>query len=67
MGRIRHVAPSLRNQDRVAKKRLRIQEEDEDGQTASGTPKHWHVFHIIAQRSDGRLERAAETEGAGAT
>ncbi|WP_181310031.1 class I SAM-dependent methyltransferase [Nocardioides campestrisoli] len=28
---------------------VRFDEEDEDGQAASG-PKHWHVFHVIARR-----------------
>lgn len=28
---------------------VRLDEEDEDG-TASSGPKHWHVFHVIAQR-----------------
>ena len=27
-------------------------EEDSDGQTADGTPKHWHVFSLIARRSE---------------
>ncbi|MFH0804716.1 MAG: hypothetical protein V1916_00810 [Patescibacteria group bacterium] len=25
-------------------------EEERDGTTAAGTPKHWHVFHIIARK-----------------
>jgi tellurite methyltransferase len=29
---------------------IQLTEVDEDGQTADGTPKHWHVFHVIAQR-----------------
>lgn len=29
---------------------LELTEVDEDGQTADGTPKHWHVFHLIARR-----------------
>lgn len=29
---------------------LEFEEEDEDGQIASGRPKHWHAFHIIARR-----------------
>jgi tellurite methyltransferase len=28
----------------------RFDEEDEDGKTALGGPKHWHVFHVIARR-----------------
>jgi len=35
----------------------RVQEEDVDGHVADGTPKHWHVFHIIAQRSSMRGKR----------
>jgi tellurite methyltransferase len=27
-----------------------FREEDVDGHLADGTPKHWHVFHIIAQK-----------------
>jgi tellurite methyltransferase len=23
-------------------------EEERDGHTATGEPKHWHVFHIVA-------------------
>ena len=29
---------------------LEFQEEDVDSHVADGTPKHWHVFHIIAQK-----------------
>jgi hypothetical protein len=25
-------------------------EEERDGTTAMGTPKHWHIFHIVARR-----------------
>jgi tellurite methyltransferase len=28
---------------------VEFREEDVDGHVADGTPKHWHVFHIIAQ------------------
>ena len=28
----------------------RLQEVDEDGRTAVGDEKHWHVFHIVARR-----------------
>jgi SAM-dependent methyltransferase len=28
----------------------RFDELEEDGKTALGTPKHWHVFHIVAQK-----------------
>ncbi|OGZ63861.1 MAG: hypothetical protein A3A98_01060 [Candidatus Staskawiczbacteria bacterium RIFCSPLOWO2_01_FULL_40_39] len=27
-----------------------FREEEKDDKTANGTPKHWHVFHIIARR-----------------
>jgi tellurite methyltransferase len=27
-----------------------LNEEDEDGQTALGDPKHWHVFSLVARR-----------------
>jgi len=29
---------------------LEFREEDVDSHIADGTPKHWHVFHIIAQK-----------------
>ncbi len=29
---------------------LEFEEEDIDSHVADGTPKHWHVFHIIAQK-----------------
>ncbi|HXR66668.1 MAG TPA: class I SAM-dependent methyltransferase [Ktedonobacteraceae bacterium] len=29
---------------------LEFAEEDQDGATADGTQKHWHVYHIIARR-----------------
>jgi SAM-dependent methyltransferase len=29
---------------------LEFTEEDEDGHKADGTPKHWHVFHILARK-----------------
>jgi SAM-dependent methyltransferase len=29
---------------------LDFREEDADGQTADGSPKHWHVFHVLARR-----------------
>ncbi len=29
---------------------LELVEEDADGHTANGAPKHWHVFHILARR-----------------
>jgi tellurite methyltransferase len=29
---------------------LEFDEEDVDSHVADGTPKHWHVFHIIAQK-----------------
>jgi SAM-dependent methyltransferase len=28
----------------------RLDEFDEDGQTAVGEPKHWHLFHVVARR-----------------
>ncbi|MHB8572577.1 MAG: class I SAM-dependent methyltransferase [Candidatus Dormibacteria bacterium] len=32
---------------------IELSEVEEDGQTADGTPKHWHVFHVIARRPAG--------------
>jgi SAM-dependent methyltransferase len=29
---------------------IHLSEVDEDGHVADGTPKHWHVFEVIAQR-----------------
>ena len=29
---------------------VELTEVDEDSHTADGTPKHWHVFHVIARR-----------------
>ena len=29
---------------------VEFSEEEEDGHTADGSPKHWHVFHVIARR-----------------
>ena len=29
----------------------RLDEEEEDSQDARGTPKHWHLFHIVACRT----------------
>ena len=28
----------------------RLDELDEDGQTAVGEPKHWHLFHVVARK-----------------
>src|SRR3989344_1994756 len=30
---------------------LEFTEEEKDGQTADGSPKHWHIFHVIAKRN----------------
>lgn len=29
---------------------LKLEEIDKDGKLANGSPKHWHVFHIVARR-----------------
>jgi tellurite methyltransferase len=29
---------------------IELDEENQDGKTADGTPKHWHVFHLVAKR-----------------
>jgi SAM-dependent methyltransferase len=29
---------------------IEFTEEDSDGHTADGSPKHWHVFHILARK-----------------
>jgi hypothetical protein len=29
---------------------IELAEEDADGHTADGTPKHWHVFHVVARQ-----------------
>jgi tellurite methyltransferase len=30
---------------------IEFTEEDTDGHVADGSPKHWHVFHILARRA----------------
>ena len=30
---------------------IELGEEDADGHKADGSPKHWHIFHILARRS----------------
>jgi tellurite methyltransferase len=35
---------------------VELSEEDHDGHTADGSPKHWHVFHVIARRPAGQGE-----------
>ena len=37
---------------------VELSEEDHDGKTADGTPKHWHVYHVIAARRPGRPPRS---------
>lgn len=32
---------------------IEVTEEDADGHIADGSPKHWHVFHILARRPTG--------------
>jgi hypothetical protein len=32
---------------------LELTEEDTDGHIADGSPKHWHVFHILARKPAG--------------
>jgi len=29
----------------------RFDEVEEDGETALGKPKHWHLFHIVARKT----------------
>ena len=29
---------------------ISFKEVEEDSTTANGTPKHWHIFHIIAKK-----------------
>jgi len=29
---------------------VQVQEDERDGETAVGTPKHWHVFHVLARK-----------------
>jgi tellurite methyltransferase len=38
---------------------IQLDEVDEDGHTADGTPKHWHAFHVIAQRLQPSSSEAA--------
>ncbi len=30
---------------------MELSEEDREGETAFGTTKHWHVYHVIARRT----------------
>jgi SAM-dependent methyltransferase len=30
---------------------IELTEAEDDGHTADGSPKHWHIFHLIARRS----------------
>jgi SAM-dependent methyltransferase len=30
---------------------LHLEEAERDGKTSLGTPKHWHVFHVVARRT----------------
>jgi SAM-dependent methyltransferase len=34
---------------------IELREEEVDGQVANGTPKYWHVFHILAQQPLGHV------------
>jgi tellurite methyltransferase len=50
--------PALTTQRRVDVERLlgpfeveRLSEIEEDGETALGVPKHWHLFHVIARKT----------------
>jgi hypothetical protein len=29
----------------------RLEEIEEDGQTALGAPKRWHLFHVVARKT----------------
>jgi hypothetical protein len=29
---------------------VELREEDADSHTADGSPKHWHIFHILARK-----------------
>lgn len=29
---------------------IELDEDDVDGHVANGSPKHWHVFHVIARK-----------------
>ena len=43
----------------------RLEEIEKDGYTVFGTRKHWHVYHILAQRPQGKPNAAAR-DSAGA-
>lgn len=36
-----------------------MNEEEKDDVTADGTPKHWHVFHVVARRTSESPQRPA--------
>ena len=37
---------------------IELNEEDADGHKADGTPKHWHVFHILARKPPTYMEQS---------
>ncbi|TAF51840.1 MAG: class I SAM-dependent methyltransferase [Oscillatoriales cyanobacterium] len=39
---------------------VELEEEEYDGQTATGSPKHWHIFHVILQFPMPRLPSARD-------
>ncbi|MBC8064457.1 MAG: class I SAM-dependent methyltransferase [Chlorobia bacterium] len=36
---------------------LHFEEVEQDGHTSQGTPKHWHVFHVIARKVPSSISR----------
>lgn len=42
---------------------IEFKEEDVDGHVADGSPKHWHMFHIIARKPTPILTNAASISG----
>jgi SAM-dependent methyltransferase len=40
-----------------------LEEVEEDGTTATGKSKHWHVFHVVARKPATRRRQASRTGG----
>jgi SAM-dependent methyltransferase len=41
---------------------IELTEVEEDGHTADGSPKHWHVFHLIARRPPRKVRLSHELD-----
>ena len=52
-GEVAHVFHTRKEVERLIDpfERVALEEVERDGQVADGTPKHWHVFHMILRRA----------------